>query len=147
MARILRGGNDRWLTKGGGSGPRAVRPARPARWSAAAREIFRDEEGVDASAWIEGGGSCDARINDGADTGDGQGGFCDVGGNDDFWSVGCANCFFLIGGGEGRVEGKDVVGFGGGEVFQKLNGAADFVGAGEENQDVSGIGEREGFTG
>ncbi len=77
---------------------------------------FPDEEGVDAAARIEGGGAGEAGIDDRADAGDRKGGFRDVGGDDDFWSVRWADGLFLIGRGQGGIEWENVVGLCGCEV-------------------------------
>ncbi len=111
---------------------------------------FFDEEGVDAAVGIEAGDAGEAGIDDEADAVDGEGGFGDVGGDDDFAAVGAVDGGVLGGGREFAVEREDgaVASVGGG--LEGGDGAGDFVGAGHENEDVAfGVGGEEavGFLG
>ena len=96
-----------------------------------------DGEALDFGAGGVAGDSCEAGVDDEADAGDGEGGFGDVGGEDDAAMFGGFEDEFLLGGGEACEEGEDV-GFVFEVAFEFFGGFADFAFAGEEDQNVAG---------
>ena len=104
---------------------------------------FPDQKGVDATAGIEGGRAGEAGVDHGADAGDGERGFRDVGGDNDPGFFRRTDRAFLVGGREGGVKRENIVAPAGGGVFQQLDGAADLVGAGKEDEDIAAIRHRQ----
>ena len=117
--------------------PGAVRPARPARWSAEARLIFFDEEGVDAPVGVEAGDAGLAGVDDEADAVDGEAGFGDVGADDHLaLAVVAGDGGVLVGGGEFAVKREDDPAAGE-RGTEGADGAVDLVAARHEDEGVA----------
>jgi hypothetical protein len=103
-----------------------------------ARDVL-DQEGIDAAPGVEAGDAGEAGIDDEPDAVDGEGGFGDVGGDDDFLLVVAGDGGVLIVRGQFAVEREEDGALGGGGMAQGVEGALDFVGAGHEDERVGGI--------
>ena len=120
--------------------PGAVRPARPRRWSAPARETRRVCKRGQAGGGLIGGNAAEAAIDDDADAIDGQRGFGDGGGEHDLAAAGLggADGAVLLGGGELAVERGDV-GIGGDAGGEAFGDAGDLALAGQEDEGGAGV--------
>ena len=97
---------------------------------------FFDGEALDFGAPGVAGDAGEAGVDDVADAGDGEGGFGDVGGEDDAALAGEGEDALLFFGAEAGEEGEDV-GAVAEVAFEFLGGFADFAFAGEEDEDVA----------
>ncbi len=100
-----------------------------------------DEEALDAGAGIEAVDAGDTGVDDGPDIRDGEGGFGDVGGEDDAAFCGRGGKDGLLGvAGEAGEKGEDE-GIRVAATFEEVRGVADFAFAGEEDEGIA-----EGFA-
>lgn len=98
---------------------------------------FLDGEGVDAAALVVGGDAGEAGVDDGVDAFDGEGGFGDVGADDDAAGIAGLEGLVLLVWGEFAVEWEDAGVFGEGAAVEGGDGFADFVSAGHEDEEVA----------
>ena len=113
--------------------PGASRPARPARWSAAARRDADSGQPGQAGRRVEARRAAPAAVDHDADARDGQRGLGDGGGQHDAACVGRAQRAVLLGGRQIAVQRQDKRA----AALQRGLGAADFRHAGEEGEDVA----------
>ena len=96
-----------------------------------------DEQGVDAAIRVVARDAGQAAVNDEADAVNGEGGFGDVGGDDDFALVVAGDGGVLVAGGKLAVQGEQAEPAGFGAAAEGFDGLGDLVAAGHEDQDVA----------
>ncbi len=96
-----------------------------------------DGEGIDAAVRVPCGEAGEAGIDDCLDAIDREGGFGDVGGDDDAAGAAGADGGVLLGWGEFAVEGKDIEVAGPSFAAEGVDGFADFVGTRHEDEGVA----------
>ncbi len=103
-----------------------------------AADLF-DEQGVESAPRIETRDAGEAAVDHRADAVDGERGFGDVGGDDDFRAVVAGDGGVLVAGLQFAVEREEQVTAGFGKVPQGFEGALDLERAGHEHQNIAGI--------
>lgn len=96
-----------------------------------------DGEAFGAAAGVVAGYAGEAGVDDEADAGDGEGGFGDVGGEDEFSLGGGLEDALLVGVGEAAEAGDDFEAAAE-AVLEEVHGFADVFFGGEEGEDVAG---------
>jgi hypothetical protein len=114
-----------------------VRPARPARWVAEAREILLDGEGGDAGPRVVRGQADQAAVDHGDDAVDRHRGLGDVGGEDQLGARTWLYGQVLLVGRELAVERADVEAGARGQAGAAAGGLGDLAGARQEHEDVA----------
>ena len=124
-------------TRAAGRAPGAVRPARPARWSAEARLIFSIEQRVDAAIRIVARDARQAAVDHQPDAVDGQRGLGDVGGDDDLALVVAGHGGVLVARRQFAVQREQDEAAGLVAAADRLDGLANLEAARHEDQHVA----------
>ena len=103
-----------------------------------AGDVF-DQQRVDAAPGIEARHAREAGVDHEADAVDGQRGFRNIGGDDDFPPVVAGDGGVLVVGRQFAVEWEEERALGGGGLAEGFDRALDFIGAGHEDERVAGV--------